>query len=131
MNVLVYGSIDEGKRIKLIFGSGDVEIIYLTQKITRPRDLKSLRNLRDIDLAIVDAAETGAKQVCNYLAKVRRIVVALLVDGRYEEWVEWIHYPVLAYISKVAGDEELAARIKSVISRARSSSNIMGVSDSN
>ena len=131
MNVLLYGPRDEGNRIKLIFDPSEVEIIYLTQKITRPRDLRSLRNLRDIDLAIVDSAEIGAKQVCNYLAKVRRIVVALLVDGGYEEWAEWTHYPVLAYISKVAGDEELAARIKSVISRTCSSSNTIDGSDSN
>ena len=117
LNVLFYGSKDEADRIKIVFDSGEIDIISITQEITRPRDLRSLRNLKDIALAIVDAAETGAKQVCNYLAKVRRMGVALLVSGGYEEWEEWTHYPVLAYIPKMAGDKELAARIKSVISR--------------
>jgi hypothetical protein len=122
LNVLLYGPKHEGDRIKLVFGPSEVEIIYLTHKITKPRDLRSLRNLRGIDLAIVDAAETGAKQVCNYLAKVRRMGVALLVNGEYEKWLEWAHYPVLAYIPKVAGDKELAARIKTFISCTRRSS---------
>jgi hypothetical protein len=121
LNVFLYGSRDEGDRIKVVFDPSEIEIVYLKQKITRPRDLRLLRNLRGIDLAIVDAVETGAKQVCNYLAGVRRVDVALLVNGDYEQWSEWTHYPVLAYIPKAAGDKELAARVRSLISRTRSS----------
>lgn len=121
LNVLLYGSKDEMDRIKLIFDPGEIETIYLKHKITELRDLRLLRNLSGIDLAIVDAFETGAKQVCNYLARVRRMGVALLVNGGYEEWAEWTHYPVLAYIPKVAGDRELAARIRSFICRTCSS----------
>lgn len=122
LTIVLYGSRDEGDRIKLVSHPSEVEIIYLTQTINEARDLMSLENLRDIDLAIVDSAETGAKQVCNYFARVRRMGVALLVNGGYEDWAEWTHYPVLAYISKTAGDKELAARIRSFISRTRSSS---------
>lgn len=104
-----------------MFDYSEVEIINVTQKITKPRDLRLLRNLRDIELAIVDATEIGAKQVCNYLARVRRIVVALLVDGGNTEWGELRHYPVVAYIPKAAGDREFASRIKSVIPRTPSS----------
>jgi hypothetical protein len=131
LNVLLYGSRDEGDRIKLVFDPGEVEIVYLKQQITGPRDLRLLRNLRGRDLAIVDAAEAGAKQVCNYLARVRRMGVALLVNGEYEEWSEWTYYPVFAYISKVAGDKELAARIRSAILRTRISSDNADLINSN
>lgn len=120
MNVLVYGSEIVSSRIKLMLDCSEVDIINVTQKITKPRDLRLLGNLRDIELAIVDATEIGAKQVCNYLARVRRIVVALLIDVGNAEWGEWGHYPVVAYIPKTAGDREFASRIKRAISRTPS-----------
>jgi hypothetical protein len=131
LSLLLYASRDEADRIKLVFDPSEIEIIYPTQKVCEPRDLMSLGDLRDIDVAIVDATETGAKQVCNYLARVRRMGVALLVNGGYEEWAEWTHYPVLAYIPKAAGDKELAARIRSFLCRTCSSSDITDRINSN
>ena len=131
MTVIVYGSEIVDSRIKRLINSSDIEIVTIMEKITRPKDLKLLRKLRNIDLAIVDAAETGAKQVCNYLTGVRRVNVALLVNGEYERWSEWTHYPVLAYIPKAAGDKELAARVRSFISRTRSSSDTVKRINSN
>jgi len=130
LNVLLYGSRITGSRIRLVFDPGEIEIIYYTQKISKPSDLRSLRKLRDIDLAIVDATEIGAKQACNYLAKVRRIAVALLVNEEHRDWDEWKDYPVFAYIPGASGDQELAARIKSVISRRRSPGKTAEGSDS-
>lgn len=124
MIFLVYGSENVSNRIKLLLDSSDVEIIAMTEKITRPKDLKLLRKLRDIDLAIVDIEETGAVQACSYLGRVRKIALALLAGEGDTNWEEVINYPVVAYIPKDAEDQVVASDIKRIISRIRSSSEI-------
>ena len=124
MIVLVYGSDIVSNRVKQLLNSNDVEIITVTDKITRPKDLNLLRKLRNIDLAIVDINETGAEKACSYLGRVRQISLALLVDDLNTNWEQLISYPVSAYLPKDAEDSVLASDIKRVISRIRITSEI-------
>jgi len=124
LNVLIYGSRIIGNRIRFISGLDEAEIIYYTQKVIRPKDLKSLRSLRGIDLAIVDTTETGAEQVCNYMGKIRKIALALLVGGGKIDWEALRNCPAVAYISKDAEDLVFTSDIKRVISRIRNLNDI-------
>lgn len=124
MVVLIYGSENVSNRIKLLLDSSDVEIISVAEKITRPKDLKLLRKLKDIDLAIVDIEEIGAVQACSYLGRVRKIALALLASDGNMDWEELINYPIAAYIPKDAEDQVLASDIDRIISRVRSSNEI-------
>ena len=124
MIILIYGSENISNRIKLVLDSSDVEIIAIDEKITRPKDLKLLRKLKDIDLAIVDIEEIGAIQTCSYLGRVRKIALALLTDEVNTDWEKLISYPVIAYIPKDAEDQVLASDIRRILSRIRISSEV-------
>lgn len=121
MTVLVYGSEDISSRIKLLFDSSDIEIVTITEKITRPKDMSLLRKLRNIDLAIVDVNETGAEKACKYLGRMRKITIALLVDEGNTDWEEVKNYPVFAYIPKDVEDQEFTSHIERIIARIRTS----------
>ena len=88
----------------------------VTENVAGPKDLRLLRNVTNIDLAIVDMEKTGAEQVCIYLGRVRKIALALLVHERNTDWEGLISCPFVVYLPKDAEDSVLASAIKTVIS---------------
>ena len=115
LNFFLYASRDKGDRIKLLFEPDEIEIIYIKQKITRPRDVRLLRNLRDIDLAIVDPTllSTTTEQDADHLVIAKDEAITRLLSAPPDSLS-----PSLSSASRIEGTGALLQVIDRIMSNA-------------
>ena len=115
MKVLVYGNELVAGRISPLLKEMGLEMVPVSGDMPGCALDCFLRNMTDIELAILDTSEEFSGHLCSLLDKVEYIPVALLVNNDTADW-EWLgSCEASAYIPLEVGEEEFASRLQLVI----------------
>ena len=92
-------------------------MVSISGEMTGPNQNCLLRNLTDINLAILDTNEENSHHLCSFLGRLEYIPIALLVNSDTADW-EWLGgCAASAYISLETGKDEFNSRLQAVIRR--------------
>lgn len=114
MNFIVLGRSSIVKRMDSVMNNLGIRIINITGGIDA---IYNTYKYEWDTMAFVDCNSEDAESTCLYINKMWRIPICLLIDGQKPNWQKLDSFNCSGYIDLTIGNDELGARLNSMIRR--------------